>query len=225
MRSVSFHPWGSLRADGNRRTSALQAIIPKLWSLDPLAPGRPFVASGGVLWTPVIIRGGKVNTPDKFIREDGIVLTKDGDSVGWIASRQPPLHRDKYKAMGQRFPLDVDVTHELFKSQQEGDATYEMLYDCRFLVRFDCARIPKDLLASIKRGDGRVLILPNTRWFWPKIMWRKRYMEDVLLHSVVPDPVSFARTEGPAHKPWVSQNAEIYSDWITIELARTLSAI
>jgi len=56
MRYVSFQPWGSVRADGNRRVHTIQRIVDQIWAPDPHAANLShFVAGSGVLWSPVLI--------------------------------------------------------------------------------------------------------------------------------------------------------------------------
>ncbi|EGN99571.1 hypothetical protein SERLA73DRAFT_106177, partial [Serpula lacrymans var. lacrymans S7.3] len=84
MRYVSFHPWGSIRADGNRRRSSIERIINVIWSRQP-SNTRPasFTAGGGVLWSPTIL------APDGRLKKIGnrtqTYLMKPGDRFAWLA--------------------------------------------------------------------------------------------------------------------------------------------
>ncbi|KAF7363925.1 ATP-bind-3 domain-containing protein [Mycena sanguinolenta] len=56
MRYLSFHAWGSLRADADRRQKSVDQLVQNLWVPDPFAAKiAPFVAGGGVWWMPAVV--------------------------------------------------------------------------------------------------------------------------------------------------------------------------
>jgi hypothetical protein len=191
-----------------------------------------FVAGGGVLWTPVLIRGESIKTPGR-IAEFGI---KQGETVGWLASRQPPLHRDKMEERGIVDPLQLDVTELLTVvalNNEKGvrEEVLEVLYDCRFLLRFNLTRMPGVIATAITKPEDRILVQPNSRWYWPKVVWQRGRDIDVL-HSAIVDKSERPFWSGPrqtkedydAREYWKRPDV-VSSDWIEIEWIRSLNAI
>ncbi|KAH9005313.1 PP-loop family-domain-containing protein [Lactarius hatsudake] len=85
LRYISPHPWGSTRAQANRRTERLQHIIERVWDPDPVSGARAgFGAGANVLWTPFrISQDGKLKHRQP----------RSGERFGWLASRAlPPRH-------------------------------------------------------------------------------------------------------------------------------------
>jgi hypothetical protein len=234
MRYVSFHPWGSIRADGNRRRKSIQQIVDKIWNPDPFGSGiKMFVAGGGVLWTPVLMNGESIQTPNQL----GQFRIQPGETVGWLASRQPPLHRDKMEARGMINPLQLDVTELLTagiaanKEKGTGTESLEVLYDCRFLLRFNLTRIPENIATAIMvpQTDERILIQPTTRWYWPKVVWQ-RSVNAVVLHSVVRQDRNRLKVWGGTKEHdyrqyWTRKDTVVSAGWIDIEWIRSSSAI
>ena len=76
---------------------------------------------------------------------------KKADRLAWLASRQPPFRkRVRHNPDGSLLedPLRIDLTEVLSKarhvSQRIKDGL-EVLYDCRFLIRFDIAKMPSEI--------------------------------------------------------------------------------
>lgn len=227
LRYVSFHPWGSPRADANRRNSSIQQIIHKVWNPDPfLANIRTFAAGGGVLWTPVTFEGGHIRLPNRVL-EAGIGRH---EAFGWLASRQPPLSQTKMDARRLPDPLTVDVTQLLAKALEErrdgAHPVVQVLYDCRFLVHFNLGKIPRDLVRWLMRNEGKIMIYPNTRWYWPKIV-EERGGTTKVLHSKISDPneIPFeSKSIEDSMMYWAPKKPDV-SEWIDIEWIRSLSAL
>ena len=115
MRYVSFYPWGSIRADGNRKKKMREQVLERLWSSDPFESGTgPFVAGGGVLWTPVFVKGTKFKIASSLTR----VSPEVGETVAWLASRQPPMNKRQVNETKMVEVLHIDVT-ETLKQQVE----------------------------------------------------------------------------------------------------------
>ena len=227
MRYVSFQPWGSVRADGNRRVGSIQRIVDTVWAPDPQSANiRHFVAGGGVLWSPVVIHTNpwgidKILIPIGNI--SGIKLSA-GDRFGWLASRQPPFHKNT-RAMGDapdRLTLDLtdkicQRRKELNEGTQTAKRTLEILYDCRFLLRLDLAKMPLEIALSLAVGRSKIVVQSRTRWYWPHIMWERGLGRSVNL-AVIQDEVEWQG--GGFAKPPKGNN----SDWITMDWIRTLDA-
>jgi tRNA(Ile)-lysidine synthase len=230
MRYVSFQPWGSVRADGNRRVSSIQRIVDTVWAPDPQAANiRHFVAGGGVLWSPVIIHSNPSGIDKILIPIDNISGIKlgAGDRFGWLASRQPPFHKNT-RAMGDApDPLTLDLTDKICQRRKElkegtqtdqtAGRTLEILYDCRFLLRLDLAKMPLAIATSLAVGRSKIVVKSRTRWYWPHIMWERTLGRSVNL-AVTQDEVEWQG--GGFAKPPKGNN----SDWITMDWIRTLDA-
>lgn len=233
MRYVSFHPWGSIRADGGRKQESLTRIIDRLWNA---GPGKPeiFVAGGGVIWTPVVVRDGNIKFPDKYN-----TVGMHGDISGWLASRQPPLSIAKMVERGLTNPLRLDVTEDLGEAQYEWENGHrpspfvDILWDCRFLVRFDVSKLPADIIGTITgtpSGD-RIVIHPQTRWYWPKVM-TERMGTWTTLHSVISNEDNNSsskllpiKVEQECRDYWQPRDQPVAAEWISIEWIRSLDAI
>lgn len=225
MRYVSFQPWGSVRADGNRRKSSIQQIVDKIWTPDPRsAKIRHFTAGGGVLWSPAVIRGDLTHHRDATrcpdLRIDTIDLAA-GDRFGWLASRQPPFHKNTRAKGHGSDPLTFDLTDQLRQAgnevaqNHEATKTLEILYDCRFLLRFDVTSMPPEIGVSLAVGRSQILVRPRTRWYQPEVVWQVPGRTVVLAHISDESQVGGE----PLH---ISSNGLL--NWIRMYWIRTLDA-
>ncbi|KAF8637396.1 hypothetical protein AX17_002891 [Amanita inopinata Kibby_2008] len=235
MRYVSFHPWGSIRADGNRRRAIYKQIIDKLWVPDPFAAHiKMFVAGAGVLWIPVLVRGSHIKTPDR-LASSGM---EPGEVIGWLATRQPPLHKRRMDTLEMYNPLRIDVTDALrqrlnSQSVDSADSTLEVMYDCRFVVRFDLAKMPRNLATEIMEPlkQTEVNIIPHTRWYWPQVVHLKSDEQNVLHSDIATGnreifPFVKADEEPDDHELyWKRRDKPVVSDWIHVKWIRPLTAI
>ncbi|KAJ6531608.1 PP-loop family-domain-containing protein [Mycena vulgaris] len=227
MRYASFHAWGTVRADGNRRKASIAQIIAKLWIPDPFAAKiPPFVAGGGVFWTPFLVGPGsmRMNTTGR---------TKPGEIVAWVASRQPPLSPARLRDMGVANPMQVDLTQKItaaLRSRGEKPGqVLDVLWDCRFMLTIKVDKIPDHIASGILEGADQVWVHPNTRWYWPKVVHRKpgHLATDTVVHSTIS-----TQQQGvvPLDRDTMASLAymqieEVTSDWIQIEWIRSLSAL
>ena len=170
MRYISFHPWGSIRADGDRRRAGVHRISKHLWSSDTEAALlKKFTAGGGVLWSPVLYH------PDKCLETVGpLHHSKQPESTQftWLASRIPPFFKNPQEGAGSASRLTIDLTNQFHVAHTKSEPVIlEVLYDCRFLIRFDFSRIPKHVQAAPHNGQPiSIKILPHTQYFWPKVV-------------------------------------------------------
>ncbi|KAF8629989.1 hypothetical protein AX15_003161 [Amanita polypyramis BW_CC] len=227
MRYVSFFPWGSTRADGNRRKKMREQIFEKLWTPDPFGAGLGmFVAGGGVLWIPVLVRGGKIKTPERV----GRAGVGPNEVIGWLASRQPPLNKRTMQDRNMHNPLRIDVTEMLKKKLGEGcsGSTVDVLYDCRFLVRFHRTKIPLDVFNDLTGSERvRIHILPHTRWYLPKVVLEKGDDLRVLYSDIAEDKnlFPFMLSDRDPKSYWERSDRAVVSDWIQVEWIRPLTAL
>ncbi|TFK42367.1 PP-loop family-domain-containing protein [Crucibulum laeve] len=227
IRYISFYPWGSTRGDALRRSDSLKLIVKTLWQANPLiSRSGSFTAGGGVLWTPVLVRGHRIRTPDPR----HAVPAQADEQPGWIVSRMPQPRAEKMRQMGITVdPLHRDVTplfKDVFEKRRQGQVhkTLRVLYDNRYLVQFDLERIPMDLLMTFSdsASQEKILLLPNSRWFYPKVVRTRTNGKHETIQTKL-EPID--EQLSLSLPPWkVSENG-IASDWITIKWIRTLEAI
>lgn len=215
LRYISFHPWGSVRSQARRSRHSLDQIIAKVWHPSPFTvPGtRPFAAGGGVLWFPVLVDsseatpscldvGGRIKKPNPEDIISGKAKLGRG-VIGWMAARQPPPRPEKLKEYGLEDTLNLDLTGTLRdgltawdEGRGSGPQTIEVLWDCRFLVRFDLGNMPRDvvdmLLQTTPSPEPKVAIRWWTKYYYPKIVlvpqngkvaWSTEQDKEVVLHS------------------------------------------
>ncbi|KAG6844136.1 hypothetical protein H0H87_009523 [Tephrocybe sp. NHM501043] len=232
VRHISPYPWGSINADAGRRREATDEIIKQLWMiLTKESRLRPFTAGGGVLWSPAVVRGSMIHTPEIVVNP----LLHEEDVLGWLASRLPPLNREKLKLRGIPNTLEIDVTQNVLDAHQRwnagGSSTTSVLYDSRFLVHFHLDRIPRDLISQLEDGSlkkNRLLLLASSRWYWPKIVI-DRDGDIETLHDKVSDSPFRSIIPIPTMKHAVRRSRRIEqsidSDWVTVEWIRPMTAL
>jgi tRNA(Ile)-lysidine synthase len=232
MRYVSSYPWGSIHADGKRRRSMRDQILARLWSLNPFENGKgPFVAGGGVLWTPVLVNGTRIKTPDRPAHTGA----DEGETVAWLASRQPPMKMRRMDGLIMVNPLHIDATETIKqKLEDTSPLPVDLLYDCRFLVRLHLSNMPLWVYNELRNPEkqARIRIVPRTQWYWPKIVLENG-VESRVLYSNVPEheeslmPSRLPQTRGSklTEKYWMRGDEVIVSDWIQVKWVRPLSRI
>jgi tRNA(Ile)-lysidine synthase len=233
LRYISFHPWGSLRADANRRKSGIDQIINKLWGPNPFAADIGiFVAGGGVMWTPVTVQDDLIRTPDKLLMTG---ISNSDKLIGWLASRQPPPRRRDMEARGLVNLLWIDVTEQLTKALAErndgGPLVVQVLFDCRFLIHFDVRKLPEGLTRRLMRHEGKVIVYSKSRFFMPEVV-EERDGKMHVLHThdskITDDNIkSFQLDMKDSHVQDTHIEHEVGAapEWITIKWIRPLSAI
>ncbi|KIJ69142.1 hypothetical protein HYDPIDRAFT_105710 [Hydnomerulius pinastri MD-312] len=202
MRHVSFHPWGSIRADGDRRRSGIDRIVNALWTPDPQASQlKKFTAGGGVLWTVAISNSNKrLRVGCQCLRR----RLEPDDQLAWLASRIPPFFKNPQQGMGSSSPLTVDLTAclEAAANSELPTDPIEVLYDRRFLLRFDPNLMPSQVRFALRKHDKtlHVKILPFTEYFWPQVVLQRGSDADQVLALL--NEKGIADTIGSS--PWIS---------------------
>jgi len=200
MRYISFHPWGSIRADGDRRMAGVHRISKHLWSsVTEATLLKKFTAGGGVLWSPVLYY------PDKCLKTVIGPLRHskqpEGTQFAWLASRIPPFFKNPQEGAGSASRLFIDLTNQFHIALTKSEPVLEVLYDCRFLIRFDLSRIPKHVQAVPNNGQPiSITILPHTQYFWPKVALRQGTGPDKVL-AVLNDK---GEVDMLGSSPWIS---------------------
>ncbi|KZP21121.1 hypothetical protein FIBSPDRAFT_1044298 [Athelia psychrophila] len=227
LRYVSFHPWGSVRAEGNRRSQRLQQIVDLVWAPDPLhLESRHLVAGSGVLWRLAIFRQEEdgrmvLRLPDKSAAH----TVKPGERLGWLASRQPPPKKSSQWATARRQNAldEVDLSDELLRAQKAamggGAKPFQVLFDNRFLLRFDMDKMPATLATSLAMGRSKIVLGAVTNWQWPHVEWvRGNHKEGRTTLAFVNDPnVNSTNAQEASIDP-------LLDGWITIEWIRASDA-
>ncbi|KAG6837256.1 hypothetical protein H0H93_012261 [Arthromyces matolae] len=227
LRYVSPYPWGSLNADAGRRRDSISQIIAALWAPVKTNSRIPsFTAGGNVLWKPAIFRGSAIKLPPHLIAKD---LLQD-DMVGWLATRLPPPKPENFKAGGFPHTLEVDITKSIVDAYRNwrdgGPSTASVLYDARFSVTFDFDKAAPGLFTDMLQdhSKNRLLLLPNTGWFWPRVVFESRGFQETL-HEAIYEESSTSVIPIPRRKLRSSELKLIDSGWITTRWVRPLSAI
>lgn len=183
MRYISFHPWGSTRADGDRRRASIHRIMNYLWPVEPPAISpRKFTAGAGVLWTPVLYSHNKgFKAHCKSQRHLGQL---DSAQSAWLVSRLPPFFKNPQEGAGSASRLFVDLTKQFVLANAASRDALQVLYDCRFLVGFDLTQMPnfvRNALNSVRDQPISIKILPHTDYFWPKVVLQQGSSPDLVL--------------------------------------------
>ena len=173
MRYVSFHPWGSLRADADRRRLSIHRVIHALWDPHP-SHVKKFTAGGGVIWSPAIFN------PNRSLRVGNFSLLDPDDRFCWLASRLPPFLKNPQQGAGSPARLVIDLTEQLRHAVSTNVPT-EVLYDCRFLLRFDPCQIPAHVKAPLEHQTASIKVLPYTQYYWPKVVLQQESRPDQVL--------------------------------------------
>ncbi|KAJ7161487.1 PP-loop family-domain-containing protein [Mycena crocata] len=227
MRYVSFHGWGTVRADANRRKASIDRIIKPLWTPDPFkARISPFVAGGGVLWSPVKVGGRSLKIPQ------GPTELLPGEIVGWLASRQPPLSAARMQQQGMTNPLRMDITdllrEKLLTRKQHPGQVLKVLWDCRFFLHIEIDKIPLTLVHGIMNDGDSILVRPNTRWYWPALYhYQAKRDTSTVLHSTLSMTTErMIKLDRDIMESWPFVRIdEVTAEWVRTEWIRSLSAL
>ncbi|KAI6045581.1 hypothetical protein EDC04DRAFT_2865124 [Pisolithus marmoratus] len=172
MRYISFHPWGSTRADGDRRRAGIQRIMNHLWPVEPpVVSPKKFTTGAGVLW-------------DSSIKARCHFGKSGSAQSAWLASRLPPFFKNPQEGTGSASRLSVDVTKQLMLANATSRDVVPVLYDCRFLVGFDLAQMPEHVRNALNNAHDQpisIKILPQTDYFWPKVVLQQDSGPDLVL--------------------------------------------
>lgn len=232
MRYVSFHAWGSLRSDADRRRKSVELVLKNLWTPDPFAAKiTPFVAGGGVWWIPAVI--GPKELKLSFHWSNKAPTVESGETIGWIACRQPPLKRTWMEDGGRGKPLWVDITDEVVaklrtKHESRGQKL-AVLWDCRFLLHFDIDKIPPAVVRGVLDEGDRLMVHPQTRWYLPVVMHSqaKLGVERIVHNTLSTSNQGLVPLDRDTIASWRSYTTieAVTSRWIEITWVRSLSGL
>ncbi|KAF7295576.1 ATP-bind-3 domain-containing protein [Mycena indigotica] len=234
MRYVSFFAWGTIRADANRRRVSIERIIRSLWTPDPFQSGvKPFVAGGGVVWTPVLVTKSRLKFPVNNVAP----VRKSGDLVGWLASRQVPFIEARLQALGMPNVLKRDITEQLraylaIRHEKPGQI-FDFLWDNRFLLHINVDGISEKIARAVLEEGNQIWVYPHSRWFWPKVVQfdaTGSEASETVLHSTLTVPKrGIVPLDRDVMLKWPQAYTrdleEITAPWIETEYIRSLSAL
>lgn len=214
LRYVSYEPWGSLRSEIGRRQKSMNRLITRLWDGETLRNKKniSFTVGSGVWWKPAVV------TKSHLLRT--VVTTFPMNDLMWYASRHPSI---KSPTAPVTDTLRFVMTDKLRAGREaweakEGPETLELLYDRRFLIRFQLDKMPEELFDALKENGG-VVIKPRSPWFLPEINFKQSKVFTVLHTRINSDQFTWEREWGTKHYK------DTVSDWITIEYIRPISSL
>ncbi|KAF5381012.1 hypothetical protein D9615_004139 [Tricholomella constricta] len=232
MRYASYHPWGSMRADAGRRKGSISQVVDQLWKpFHTKSILRPFTAGGGVLWTPVVVRGNSI----KFPKSTAFAGIREDETVGWLVSRQPPMNRLRQQERGLPNRLEINATNPITEGwhrwKSGGAPVASVLYDCRFLVQFNLEKMPREIASRLLDPDSqeKMMVYSKTRWYWPSVALEGNGNLEVFHDKIsekatnpfLGDADARAETRLYPH----GQSESLDSGWISIEWIRPLTAL
>lgn len=210
LRYVSSHPWGSTRAQAKGSRTTYSTAVAKMTEVD--LPRRTFAAGAAVMFVP-----GAVGRDGSFRQSEPPVASRRA----WRAQKAPPysrvrLHTDKISGN-----MIVDITPRLLR-WQEGEPYPTVLYDNRFLIKFDMSRVPRSVLALLQRKpDAQIRItycLPEQS---PRISLQVGSHEEIVAdyrRDVVQTPkIKGQRSGAKSQTPRQS--------WVHMSLVRSIQAV
>ena len=219
LRYVSFHPWGSLRGDANRKSIKIELIKTNLWTPNPTDPLiRPFTGGSGVQWSLACTRGEKFH-----MLSDLHPHVRQSFTIGWIAYRP--------KRYGWQGPNDLahDVSLELTSALRDNQNVLDILFDNRFRVRFDLLAVPKDIRAQLIDGSAGIRIVATTKWNLPSIrLITNRGRTVTILHDTIENTQNQYEVFLPERiysKRSRSKASPAKSSWIASEFIRPITAL
>lgn len=112
-----------------------------------------------------------VNSKDQIkIRNPG---SPSNGTHGWLATRLPPYRNC---TAGDEELTHLDVTHFYTAATGESPVS-KILYDCRFLVTIEWAKVPHETRNLLTAGH-KLMIVPESRYYLPRIIIRSPDSED-----------------------------------------------
>ena len=214
LRYVSYEPWGSLRSQVGRRNKSVQRLMTVLWDAKGLRYRKniSFTVGSGVWWKPAFVTKGHVLKT--------VVNTLPINNLMWFAHRHPTInHPTAPPAVSD--DLRILMTDQLRNGRKaweadEGPDTIEVLFDRRFLIRFQLDKMPQDIIEGLK-SNGGVVIKKRSPWHLPEVNFKQNKIYTVI-HTLIPrDKFSWEREWGT--KTYIDTE----SDWITIQYIRSIS--
>ncbi|TFK30095.1 tRNA-lysidine synthetase [Coprinopsis marcescibilis] len=209
LRYLSPEPWGSLRAELRQRSKRSKVIVRNLFT--PItANSLPFVSGSRVMWTPVVVRGGKIKDVASLrVHRDS--RSGQEETLAWMASRQPEARKNEglyadeiEKRQGQEVH---DILSNTLKDPSRQQDTVEVLWDYRYRIRYTLGKMPSTIASHVLSPDNKVVIQPYGKWYSPRV---------VLKMGKCGDEVELAKLE---------EGQAPSQDWIKIDFIRSLDRL
>ena len=210
LRYVSSHPWGSTRAQGKGSSSLYNTAMAKITDAD--LPRRTFASGAAVMFVPgAVVRDGSFRQSEP----------REVSRRAWRAQKAPPYSRERLHTDKISDSMVVDLTPRLLGWREE-EPYPTVLYDNRFLVKFDMSRIPQKVLALLKRKpDAQICITYRLPEQSPSICLRVGSHEEVIA-DYRRDVLRMSETEGKGRKA-ISRTPR--HSWVHMSLVRTIQAV
>lgn len=214
LRYVSYEPWGSMRAEAGRRQKSVRRLMQVLWDEQGIRTRKniSFTVGSGVWWKPSFVTAGHVLKT--------VVKDLDPKGIMWFAHRHPsinhpdaPVSDNLLKVMTQ--PLRAG--REAWEAGKGPDAL-EVLFDRRFLIRFQLDKMPEDVISAL-HVNGGIIIKKRSPWHLPEVNFKQNKIFTVLHTQILREKFTWEREWGT--KTYIDTN----SDWITIQYVRPISSL
>lgn len=215
LRYVSYEPWGSPRSEAGRRQGSVKRLMNVLWDAQSLRNRKniSFTVGSGVWWKPAFVT-------KKTLLLRTVVNEMPINDLMWYASRHPSIKSPTAPVADTlRFVMtDKLRAGRVAWEEKSGPSTLELLYDRRFLIRFQLDKMPQELFDALKKNGG-VVIKPRSPWFLPEINFKQSKVFTVLHTEIKRDQFTWERQWG------TKIYKDTVSDWITIEYIRPISSL
>ena len=214
LRYVSYEPWGSLRSEAGRRQKSLTRLVKVLWDAQGLRFRKniSFTAGSGVWWKPAFVTKGHVLKT--------VVKELPFKDIMWFASRHPSIHHPNAPVSDNLRIVMTDQLREGRKAWETdgGPDTLEILFDRRFLIRFQLDKMPEDLIEALQTNGG-VVIKKRSPWHLPEVNFKQNKVYTVLHTLIQREKFTWVREWGT--KTYIDTE----SNWITIQYIRPISSL
>ncbi|KAH9832976.1 uncharacterized protein C8Q71DRAFT_713662 [Rhodofomes roseus] len=200
LRYASRHPWGSIVAQASGSRASYQAIADNVtWDVSDTRRRSAFTRGGAVLFVPGFVDG------DGTFRQ-GDNQPQDARPA-WRLQAAPPMESNSL------------IITSLLSQWRPGQENPAVLYDNRFLLRFNMGHIPRYILHSLSQ-DAVVQITHDGPEYSPQVVLLTpkfkivvaNYRRDVLGL----DHKTSKKSKNPVPMP--------EQKWVHMELVRTLEA-
>ncbi|PCH37740.1 hypothetical protein WOLCODRAFT_142225 [Wolfiporia cocos MD-104 SS10] len=160
LRYISPRKWGSIKAEVSGRLKSLDDVISQVW--DPKRnfskredDRRTFTCGADVVWVP-----GVVDRNGIFKRR---ASRRSNEELAWWIQRMAPFADEETRKLGPHFGLVIDIT-DRFLSWEPNNGPITILYDARFLIKFDMNHERFEAIRFLVGQDGtkaKIIVQPS----------------------------------------------------------------
>jgi tRNA(Ile)-lysidine synthase len=214
LRYVSYEPWGSMRSEAGRRQKSVKRLMQVLWDAQGVRTRKSisFTVGSGVWWRPSFVTKGHVLKT--------VVKDFDFNNLMWFASRHPSIDSPTApKSDNLRIVMTDQLRHAraAWEAKQGPDAV-EIVFDRRFLIRFQLDKMPEDVVNAL-HVNGGVVIKKRSPWHLPEVNFKQNKIYTVIHTQILREQFTWEREWGT--KTYIDTN----SDWIIIQYLRPISSL